>query len=189
MASRASAARRSREKASVTLFKRLFARDDERGAVRSLYAAITARARLPHWYIDGAVPDTIDGRFEMVALLLSLVLIRLEALGDAAAAPAARLTETFVDDMDGQLRELGMGDVVVGKHIGKMMSALGGRIGAYRIGLSDAAVLGDALVRNLYAGVAPAETAQRHVSAQVARVSRQLGQRALPALLAGDIGS
>jgi cytochrome b pre-mRNA-processing protein 3 len=173
----------------VSLFKRLFARGDDRSAVRPLYAAITAQARLPDWYVDGAVPDTIEGRFEMVALLLSLALIRLEAIGDEAAAPAAWLTETFVDDMDGQMRELGMGDVVVGKHIGKMMSALGGRMGAYRLGLSDPALLETALVRNLYAGATPAETALRHIAARLREVSQRLGQRDLPALLKGDIGS
>lgn len=173
----------------MSLFKRLFARDDDRRTVRPLYAAITAQARQPHWYVEGAVPDTIDGRFEMVALLMSLVLIRLEALADAAAAPAAWLTETFVDDMDGQLRELGIGDVVVGKHIGKMISSLGGRMGAYRLGLSDPAALEAALIRNLYAGAVPAGPALRHVATQLGDITQRLGQRDLPALLTGDIGS
>src|SRR3546814_14845384 len=60
------------------------------------------------------------------------------------------LTELFVDDMDGQLRQIGIGDMIVGKHIGRMMSALGGRLSAYRSGLGAGESLEDALVRNLY---------------------------------------
>jgi cytochrome b pre-mRNA-processing protein 3 len=113
-----------------------------------------AKAREPHWYIDGQVPDSIDGRFDMVASILSLVLLRLEDGGDYAL-DMARLTEVFVDDMDGQLREVGIGDMIVGKHIGQIMSAVGGRLGALRSALADTAELDEAIVRNIYRGVAP----------------------------------
>ena len=81
------------------------------------------------------MPDTVDGRFDMIAAVLAFVLIRLEQ-DPAAAATSAQVTERFVDDMDGQLRQMGIGDIVVGKHIGRMMSMLGGRIGAYRDGMN-----------------------------------------------------
>jgi cytochrome b pre-mRNA-processing protein 3 len=171
----------------VNLFKRLFAREDDRVSVRPLYIAVAEQVRLPHWYVEGAVPDTIEGRFEMVTLLLSLVLIRLDGLGEAAAGPAALLAETFVEDMDGQLRELGMGDVVVGKHIGKMMSALGGRLGAYRAGFAGEAAIGEALVRNLYAGSPPSAEALAHVERGARAILDGLGHRSLDILLAGDI--
>ena len=173
----------------MNLFKRLFAKDDNRAAVRPLYNAMAGEARLTHWYVEGEVPDTIDGRFEMVNALLSVVLIRLEGLGDAAAAPAALLAETFVEDMDGQMRELGMGDVVVGKHIGKMMSALGGRLGAYRAGLEGKASFGEALVRNLYAGSAPSAGALLHVEAELRATFDRLAGRSLGTLLAGNIAA
>lgn len=171
----------------MNFLKRLFAPDDERALVRPLYNAVAAQARLPHWYVEGAVPDTIEGRFEMVTMILSLILIRLDALGSEAAQPAALLAETFVEDMDGQLRELGMGDVVVGKHIGKMMSALGGRMGAYRAGLAGEAPIDAALTRNLYAGTAPAAAALVHVTAQARLLLAGLNQRSLAKLLGGDI--
>lgn len=113
-------------------------------------------ARDPAWYRDGGVPDTVDGRFDMVAMVLALVLIRLEDEGDAGRLPSTLLTELFVDDMDGQLRQIGIGDVVVGKHVGRMMSALGGRITAYRDALAGNAPLADALARNLWRGEPPA---------------------------------
>ena len=168
-------------------FKRLFARGDDRASVRPLYAAIAAQARQQHWYVEGEVPDSVDGRFEMVTVILALVLIRLDAIGDAGAIPAALLAEVFVEDMDGQLRQLGMGDVVVGKHIGKMMSALGGRLGAYRAGLAGDAPIGEALVRNLYSGATPGSNALTHVEACARGILDGLSHRSLETLLAGDI--
>jgi cytochrome b pre-mRNA-processing protein 3 len=143
----------------VQWIAKLFGSRDE--TALPLYEAIVAQARTPHWYEAGAVPDSIDGRFDMVATILSLVLLRLEG-EPAGAAPSASLTERFVEDMDGQLREIGIGDVVVGKHIGKMMGMLGGRLGAYR----DALAGGDldaVLIRNLYRGAGPDAGSLRHV--------------------------
>ncbi|WP_204310223.1 ubiquinol-cytochrome C chaperone family protein, partial [Enterobacter cloacae] len=75
---------------------------------------------------------------------------------------STHLTEVFIDDMDGQLRQIGIGDIVVGKHVGKMMGMLGGRLGAYREALA-AGGFDEALVRNLYRGEAPAPAALAHV--------------------------
>ncbi len=130
-----------------------------------LYNAIVLRAREEHWYLAGAVPDTVDGRFDMIAAVLSVVLLRLEQDPAAGAAPSAHLTEHFVDDMDAQLRQIGIGDITVGKHIGKMMAALGGRLGAYRDAMAGTgATFEDVLVRNLYRGEAPSQAAVAHVA-------------------------
>ena len=147
-----------------------------------LWARVVVLARRPGWYLNGGVPDTLDGRFDMVALVASLVLLRFERDGDTRAQVA--LTERFVDDMDGNLRQSGVGDV--GKHVGNMMGALGGRLGAYR----DAMAGGDleaALVRNLYRGAAPDGGAAAWVSAETRRLAAAID--ALPAdrLRAGDI--
>ena len=165
------------------LAKLLGSKDD--GALLALYDAVVARAREPHWYLDGAVPDTVDGRFDTIAAVLSIVLLRLEAEPEGAA-PAARLAERFVDDMDGQLRQIGIGDIVVGKHIGKMMSMLGGRLGAYRDGLA-AGDLRPALVRNLYRGTAPDAAALDHVAASLTAFHTALGAVPLDRLTAGDL--
>jgi cytochrome b pre-mRNA-processing protein 3 len=139
-----------RDDGLITKFlSRLIGRDAEKEALLPLYRAIVAAARLPVWYKAGKVPDTIDGRFDMIATILSLVLIRLEREGDRAVAASARLTEVFVDDMDGQLRQQGVGDIVVGKHVGRMMGALGGRLGAFRAGLSPGGDLDGAIARNV----------------------------------------
>ena len=154
-------------------------------AALPLYNAVVVRARAPEWYLDGQVPDTVDGRFDMIAAVLSCVMLRLEAMPEGAE-PSARLAERFVDDMDGQLRELGIGDVVVGKHIGRMMAMLGGRMGAYREGLASGD-LGPALVRNLYRGDAPEATALAYVAMALTRLSAALASRSLAALLEGNL--
>jgi cytochrome b pre-mRNA-processing protein 3 len=84
----------------------------------------------------------------MITAVLSLVLLRLER-DSGRAAESALLTELFVEDMDGQLRESGVGDIVVGKHVGKLMASLGGRLGAYRAGLAGEVSLEEALRRNV----------------------------------------
>ena len=151
----------------------------------ALYRAVVARARLPHWYVEGAVPDTVDGRFDMVAAVLATVLLQLER-DPAAVGPAARLTERFVDDMDGQLREIGIGDIVVGKHIGRMMAMLGGRLGAYRDGWA-AGDIRPALARNLYRGAAPDDAALAHVADALGDLRERLAAIPLAALLDGKL--
>lgn len=154
--------------------------------MRPLYDAIIVEGRAEHWYALGQVPDTLDGRFDMIVAILAQVLLRLER--DDAAQESVWLTELFVDDMDGQLREEGVGDVVVGKHVGRMMSALGGRIAAYRDALNRTAPLDEALVRNLYRGQAADAPALAHVAAEMrAGWTRRLAVP-LDRLLTGDIG-
>lgn len=161
---------------------RIWNRGDE---ALPLYTSVVARAREPHWYVAGAVPDTVDGRFDMVAAVLALVLLRLER-DPAGAHASARLCERFVEDMDGQLREIGIGDIIVGKHIGRMMAMLGGRLGAYRDGLASGD-LGPALVRNLYRGKAPAAAALAHVEAEMTRLSTALASVPLATVIEGRL--
>jgi len=167
----------------VGWWKRVFGRSDDQALL--LYNAVVGRGRAEHWYLDGAVPDTVDGRFDMIAAVLAMVLLRLED-DPAGRALVAQLTERFVDDMDGQLRQMGMGDVVVGKHIGQMVSMLGGRLGAYRDGFA-AGDLSPALVRNLYRGTPPALAALAHVAATLTAFSIALTHLPLDQITAGDL--
>lgn len=120
-----------------------------REPLRPLWQRIVEIAREPQWYSTCSVADTVSGRFDAITLVLSLVLLRMEK-EPALIKPSVRLTEIFVEDMDGQLRQSGVGDLVVGKHIGKLMQVLGGRLGAYRDGLAQGeALLVAALERNV----------------------------------------
>lgn len=169
----------------MSLFSRLFARSHEQEVMRPLYNAVIARGREPHWYRDGRVPDTIDGRFEMIAAVLSLVYARLEQENDQGQH-VAWLTELFVADMDSQLREIGIGDMVVGKHVGRMMSALGGRIGAYGDGLKEG-TFEAALVRNLYRGEEPPTAALEHSAENLRALYLGLHQMSADEIVAGRL--
>lgn len=115
-----------------------------------LWHRVVEIAREKPWYAQHGVADSVGGRFDAITLVLSLVLLRMER-EEALHAPSVHLTELFVTDMDGQLRESGVGDLVVGKHIGRLMSVLGGRLGAYREALAqdDNTALIAALTRNV----------------------------------------
>ena len=98
-----------------------------------LYRAIVAAARDPLWYRDGQVADTMTGRFDMLSAITALVLVRMERLEEEAAKrDSVLLTEIFIADMDESLLEIGIGDYSVGKHVGRMVGALGGRLSAFR---------------------------------------------------------
>ncbi len=118
----------------------------------TLYAAIVAAARQPRFYAEWGVPDTVDGRFDMIVLHIYLVLQRLKT---ETPELCQRLTDLFFDDMDRSLREMGVGDLSVGKKVRRMAEAFHGRLNAY----AAAAEQGDqslieALQRNVYGGQA-----------------------------------
>lgn len=134
----------------MSLLSRIFGKSiDDHAHVRPLWHQIVGYARNPEWYARHGVADTVPGRFDAITLVFVLVLLRMER-DEALIEPSVRLTELFVDDMDGQLRQSGIGDLVVGKHIGRLMGVLGGRLGAFREALQqgDAAVT-EAVARNV----------------------------------------
>jgi cytochrome b pre-mRNA-processing protein 3 len=168
----------------MQLLKRLFGAAD-RGTAPALYDAVVALGRQPHWYEAGGVPDTIDGRFDMIAAVLAVVMLRLE--GDSAGVPqSTALAECFIKDMDGQLREIGIGDIVVGKHLGRMMGMLGGRLGAYREGLAGGSIR-EALVRNVYRGAAPGDAALAHVERALLGLRDRFAAAPVATFVAGEL--
>jgi cytochrome b pre-mRNA-processing protein 3 len=169
---------------TVSFLSRIFGkREDDRAHVRPLWHRVVEIARDPRWYAELGVADTVAGRFDAVTLVLSLVLLRMES-DEPLIEPSARLTELFVDDMDGQLRQNGIGDLVVGKHIGRLMGVLGGRLGALREALPQGdAALADVIARNvtLVGGADPAKLAQ-----EAASLARRLDGLAADELLAAE---
>lgn len=135
------------------IWKRIFGRSDRDEVPFALYRALVAQARLPGLYIHAGVPDTLEGRFEMVMLHAFLVLRRLKATGETGRGLAQRIFDIMFDDMDQSLREIGVGDLSVGKKIKKMAQAFYGRVAAYDAGLDsvDDATLEEALRRNVFA--------------------------------------
>src|SRR4051794_12060415 len=87
----------------------------------ALLAAVTDEARRRSWYVEGAVPDTLDGRFAVLATIAALVLVRLEREGEAGHAASVALTERFIEIMESEHRELGLGDPTLGKTVRKLV--------------------------------------------------------------------
>lgn len=150
----------------------------DRDRLLPLYRAVVDSGRDPFWYRDGQVPDTVDGRFDMIAAIIALVLVRIEAEpGEDAARASVMLTELFIEDMDESLRQIGIGDYVVGKHIGRMVGALGGRLNAFRQASRDGGFEGP-VRRNIYHEAPPGEDLVALVAARLARFDSDL--RATP---------
>jgi cytochrome b pre-mRNA-processing protein 3 len=138
---------------------------------RALYEAAVGQARRPEFYTRLGVSDTVDGRFDMIALHVALLVRRLTGEGRGGRDLAQVLFDTFFRDMDRSLREMGVGDLGVGTHVKGMAKAFYGRAVAYEAGLSDGRpALEDALRRNLYR---KAEPAAGQVAAMAAYVEAQ----------------
>lgn len=119
-----------------------------------IYGAVVAAARTPAYYSALSVPDTPEGRFDMVALTMFLVLEPLKSAGAGGTALAQGVIEAFVQDMDDCMREMGVGDLTVPKKVKRAAAAFYERAGAYRAALSvaDDSALSAALQRYVYQG-------------------------------------
>jgi cytochrome b pre-mRNA-processing protein 3 len=172
----------------LSLLTRILGGRSDRDQLAPLYRRIVEIGRDPAWYRAGQVPDTVNGRFDIIAAVLALVLIRLEREEDREARNAGTfLTEIFIQDMDGSLRQIGIGDLVVGKHIGRVMSALGGRLAAFRPAMADRAGMETAVTRNIFHEAAPGPEAVTYVSDRLFRLARQLDAASAQKLIQGEV--
>lgn len=164
------------------ILRRLFERKPE--PEQGVYEAIVAAARQPRFYADWQVPDTVDGRFDMISLHMFLVLNRLR--NEDCEAFRQALTDVFFRDMDRSLREMGAGDLSIAKKVRKMAEAFYGRVSAYEKALGAGGnALELALARNVYADV-PEATATELSSWTKASVQR-LAALPADAVVAGKL--
>jgi cytochrome b pre-mRNA-processing protein 3 len=117
-----------------------------------LYRIVLAQARSPKFYSDWGVADTVDGRFEMISLHAFLVLHRLKQEDFGEVRLGQVLFDAMFRDFDRALREMGAGDLGVGKRVKKMAKAFYGRISAFEKGLDNPGILHEAILRNIYRG-------------------------------------
>jgi cytochrome b pre-mRNA-processing protein 3 len=168
------------------VFKRLFKRNPCEESARALYGAIVAQAREPAFYGGLDVPDSLDGRFELIALHGFLVLHRLKRDGENTADLAQSLFDVLFQDMDASLREMGAGDLGVGRRVKTMVK------GFYGAGLARGLVdrpeaLSAALRRNLYGTVEPGAGALSAMAGYVAREAAALARQDTEALAVGAV--
>lgn len=160
----------------------------DRAAVAALYGAIVDQARKPGFFASRGVPDTLDGRFETLALHAFLVLKRLKSDRPATADFAQALFDAMFADLDRGLREMGAGDLGVGRRVKAMASGFLGRVQAYESGLAGGeAALRGALRRNLYGTVEPREADLAGMADYLRRQSAALAAQPTEGLLAGRV--
>lgn len=127
-------------------------RSHSRGTIEAIYGMIVAQAREPVFYRAFAVPDTVNGRFDMVLLHLWLVLRRLKSTPEGSELAQA-LFDHFCSDMDANLREMGVGDLTVPKRMQAFGEAFYGRSAAYDMALSEGTdALAQAICKNILSG-------------------------------------
>jgi cytochrome b pre-mRNA-processing protein 3 len=140
-----------------------FRRSAERRNITALYGAIVTQARSTAFYADFGVPDTVQGRFDLVVLHLVLLLRRLGRENDTGQALGQRLFDIFCRDLDDNLREMGIGDLAVPKHMRRFGEAFYGRRAAYLAALDakDRPDFENALARNIFEVMGPDDRAAR----------------------------
>ena len=151
------------------LFRRLTA-EPRRGA--ELFDVVTRIAREPHWYIEGTVPDSLDGRFAVLATVTALVLVRLESEGDTGDPISVALTERFVEVMESEHRELGLGDPTLGKTVRKLVGSLARRTDLWRSAAEGTTDWTEATRESLYKSKVSADALEHSASALIQLKSR-----------------
>lgn len=168
--------------------RRAFMPTPEQLRANMLYNVLVAQSRRPGFYLAGGVPDTIDGRFDMIVLHAFLVMRRLRDAGPEGEALSQALFDEMFADMDRSLREMGVGDMGIGRRVRAMGEAFLGRVKAYEEALGQGGdALEEALSRNLYRAAPPPPEALAAVAAYVRRETGNLRQLPLAALTAGEL--
>jgi cytochrome b pre-mRNA-processing protein 3 len=172
---------------SLEMFTR-FKNNPVQHAAERAYRRVVEQARRPGFFTDGGIPDTIDGRFELICLHAFLYLHRMKAGQPQATTLGQRFFDTMFADFDRALREMGTGDLSVGREIRRMAEGFYGRVAAYERGLAaDDAALQAALARNLFGTAAPSAAHLGAMAGYVRREAAYLTGQNMAGLLAGEV--
>lgn len=151
----------------------------------SLYDSLVAEARRKGWYLDGGVPDSLDGRFAVLSSLVALAILRLESGDEAAVRSSVALTEAFISDMDAQMRQAGFGDPSLGKQVRSMVGSLASRVDRFRQTIEADSGWSEAAAASVHRGEPASEAAATYAAEQMRRVHEMLGGASDRAVIAG----
>jgi cytochrome b pre-mRNA-processing protein 3 len=166
----------------------LFRRNHLKEAAERAYDAVVSQARRPEFFTLCGVPDTLDGRFELICLHAFLYLQRLKTESPPAGELGQAFFDTMFTDFDRSLREMGTGDLSVGRQVKKMVEAFYGRIQAYEQGLkADETSLAAALTRNVFGTAPPEPGAPAVMAAYLRHQAARLGATDRDGLIAGRL--
>jgi cytochrome b pre-mRNA-processing protein 3 len=165
-----------------------FFRRPQDAKIRALYGMIVAQARSPGFYAAYGVPDSVDGRFDMIVLHMVLVMRRLAAATGERLSFSQGLFDQFCLDLDDNLREMGVGDLAVPKKMRRLGGAFYGRQTAYNAALDQAGdeELVNALARNIF-GTSGGVGQARRLAVYVRAATHALDAEHDAALLRGEV--
>jgi len=156
--------------------------------ISALYGMIVAQARLPCFYRDYAVADTVNGRFDLIVLHLALLLDRL-AQDPGLRGLGQDIFDRFCQDMDHNLREMGIGDLKVPQEMQRVGEAFYGRQMAYQAALAadNSQILVEAITRNIYSGSPSKPAAAPRLATYMRQAAGDLGRQGAAELVAGTM--
>ena len=176
------------------IWRHLKGRKRRREAARRLYTAAVRQARQPILYTEGGVADTLDGRFDLIVLHVVPMMRRLRQCDEAGRQMSQALFDVMFDDMDQSLREMGVGDLRVGKRVKQMARAFYGRAKAYDQAYDQAPgaerrrAIAEALERNVFNNAPPPAARVQAMAGYVETLLDALDHHSPAALLGGEIG-
>ena len=168
------------------MFRALFARltgGPKRG--RDLFGLAVEEARQLHWFVEGEVPDTVNGRFAVLATIVALITVRLERDGDNGRQESAALTERLVETLDAEIREMGLGDPTLGKQVRKLIGAVAGRVERWRLLAPSDEPWTEEVKRSVYGDEAASPTAVAHAETSLRDLWQRLDETSLQDLVEG----
>ncbi len=167
--------------------RNLFKSDPVRDDAHDLYLAAVEQARQPGFYLHAGVPDSTEGRYDMVVLHAFLAMQRLKGEDGHPKAVAQHLYNVMFDDMDRSLREMGVGDFGIGHKVNRLSKAFFGRVQAYETAIADAddQALKEALGRNLFGTVTPAPGDLAAMATYVRQSISRLGSQSTDEVVGG----
>lgn len=169
-------------------FDRYRAKKQAAEKASALYVKVVEQSRLPRFYIDHGVPDSVDGRFDMIIVHVMLLIRRLRGHGKDASDLSQEVLNLLFGDMDRNFREMGIGDMSIGKHVKKVAKAFYGRAEVIEEGLDKGAEdLASGLLETLYRSVENAEKNAADVAAYVIATDQHLAGQPLERILAGEV--
>jgi cytochrome b pre-mRNA-processing protein 3 len=158
---------------------RLFPGNRQEATIKALYGAIVAQARAPVFYRDYGVPDTVNGRFDMIVLHLALFLDRMEAGSETMRTQGQAAFDLFCSEMDGHLREAGISDLKVPKEMKQIGQTFYGRRSVYREALAAPGnrALAEAIARNIYPEATNAKANAERLAAYARAAAQSLARQ------------
>ena len=170
------------------MLRSLFARltgEPRRG--QALYDLAVGEARRPHWFVEGQVPDTLNGRFAVLATIVALLSVRFEREGSDGRQASVALTERLVESLDTEIREIGLGDPTLGKQVRKLVGAVSGRVERWRTLVDSDVAWTEEVQRSLYLEEGTEAEAVSHSEVELHRLWNRLMGTSMEQLADGRI--